>query len=395
MDFLEKYIDMPDIEYWRISGGGSTYPLHLINALTDIDHSNEYTMFCPGFTKNEVQIKDNLTLKMWHAFFKKPFSYADPLPFFNPRIFKEFDIVHIYQSKKISSFLATVATKMNRKPVFLTYLGGGGLSPNYDLLIDRYLLLSKYSIKELGIENRKADVIYGGINLDDFKVSSTDVSDLKAELAPNGEILLLYSGQIRAHKKIDQILYAFKTLSKRNESIKLIIMGGVMEPEYYKKLTSEIPDKLKTKIVFTGYIAMDKLAPYYLASDIFVFPSSHELLGLVLLEAMAAEKPVVAAKTTAIPEVVEDGITGFLVPAISWMENRERSGITDMDDFCKKLEMLIENPTLRKKMGMAGRKRVEMYFTWEKVARNCLECYKNEIHKTKTKVGKNILNKML
>ena len=89
-------------------------------------------------------------------------------------------------------------------------------------------------------------------------------------------------------------------------------------------------------------------------ADIFVHPSYEDCLPLVLLEAMQHSLPIVSTFEGAIPDVVEDGVTGFLVPQ------------KDAIALAEKLEMLINNPELAAQMGAAGRMKYEQEFTLER-----------------------------
>jgi starch synthase len=91
-----------------------------------------------------------------------------------------------------------------------------------------------------------------------------------------------------------------------------------------------------------------------------------ELLGLTLLESMACETPVIATTVGGLPEVVEDGVTGFLVPP------------NDSQALADKIQWLVANPNRAREMGERGRRRVLEKFTWEAVARRCLDCYSSQ-----------------
>jgi glycosyltransferase involved in cell wall biosynthesis len=97
--------------------------------------------------------------------------------------------------------------------------------------------------------------------------------------------------------------------------------------------------------------------------EIFVFPSHLEGLGTAMLDAMALGKPVVATRTGGIPEVVQDGITGLLVPP------RDPQALADA------LRYLLHHPERRQAFGRAGRQRVEQYFMVEHMAVHTLQAY--------------------
>jgi glycosyltransferase involved in cell wall biosynthesis len=98
--------------------------------------------------------------------------------------------------------------------------------------------------------------------------------------------------------------------------------------------------------------------------DIFVLPSLFEGFGLVLLEAMAASKPIVATQVSAIPEIVIDGKTGLLVP------------ICDPESLAQALLKLVTNPDMALSFGRYGRKLLEKKFTVEKMVKDTIKVYK-------------------
>ena len=107
------------------------------------------------------------------------------------------------------------------------------------------------------------------------------------------------------------------------------------------------------KVRFIGYVA--DIPKIYAALDVFVLPSRWEGFGLVLLEAMAAGKPIVATRVGAIPEVVVDGETGVLIPA------------GDPLALAEGLSRLAMEPGLARQLGDAGRERLRRRFSVEKM----------------------------
>jgi len=111
-------------------------------------------------------------------------------------------------------------------------------------------------------------------------------------------------------------------------------------------------------------------------ADIFVHPTFNDCLPLVLLEAMQYSIPIVSTFEGAIPDVVEDGISGFLVPQ------------RDVGALANKLEVLIKDPVLRQKMGSAGRAKYDAQFTLERFERRMVEILNQVAEKKTAGVGK-------
>ena len=114
--------------------------------------------------------------------------------------------------------------------------------------------------------------------------------------------ILLYIGRLSAEKEIDRI----KPVLEAIPNARLALVG---DGPYRAELEAHFAD---TPTNFVGYLAGEDLASAYASADAFIFPSRTETLGLVLLEAMAAGCPVVAANSGGIPDIVTDGVNGYL-----------------------------------------------------------------------------------
>jgi len=128
--------------------------------------------------------------------------------------------------------------------------------------------------------------------------------------------------------------------------------------------------RLRVQVAPLGLAATFRFAGYgrgldrvYQAVDLLVLPSLGERLPNVVLEAMASGTPVVASHIGGVPEVVQDGQTGFLTPP------------GDVDALRGRLERLLHDPALARRLGANARAAVLERFTWAKVAARCLEAY--------------------
>lgn len=195
------------------------------------------------------------------------------------------------------------------------------------------------------IPEEKIHVIYNGINLSSFDVQTKTTIDLRH----GAEVVLGHVGRLSYEKNQKFLIDVVHYLKLKGESIRLFIVGeGGLEVEL-KRYAADLG--VAEEVVFSGFC--DEVAGFLTEIDMFLLSSHWEGFGYVLVEAMAAAKPVVAFNSSSTPEVVQDGITGFLVPA------------GDLDLFVQRVIDLANNEKLKKTMGQAGRNRVEQMFTTE------------------------------
>ena len=131
-------------------------------------------------------------------------------------------------------------------------------------------------------------------------------------------------------------------------------MGAGNWAPYQKKIEAL---GLSECVKYHGQVSHEDMVKYYASAYLLAAPTQQESFGLILAEAMACGLPVVATRVTAIPEVVEDGVTGLLVP------------VQDSTALAEALETLLCDPQRAAKMGEAGRTRVEERFSWDKIIR--------------------------
>jgi glycosyltransferase involved in cell wall biosynthesis len=135
---------------------------------------------------------------------------------------------------------------------------------------------------------------------------------------------------------------------------------------YLAHLKARLPAEVAGKVVFVGFIPRPELIDLYHNADVFAFaPIWDEGFGIPPVEAMAAGVPVVATHSGAIPEIVRDQQTGFLVS-----KNDPRA-------LAERILKLLRDDNLRKKMGRAARSWVHKNFIWDRVAERMYKCYSN------------------
>ena len=208
---------------------------------------------------------------------------------------------------------------------------------------------------------RKIRVIPAGIDVELFR----PVGKAKARqaLGLDERMVILYVGRIEPLKGIDLLLNAFALLEDTAD-IRLLVVGGRpgQDRELGRLKSMALQLGIEDMVTFTGAVGHTELPDYYSAADVFVLPSYHESFGLAALEAMACGTPVVVSRVGGLKTFIKDGETGYLIP---WR---------CPESFVQRLDMLLANPALREKMGMAARAKAQE-MRWGGVADSMLDFY--------------------
>lgn len=209
------------------------------------------------------------------------------------------------------------------------------------------ILLSKYLYTDIQKYVPESKVYYCANGIPDLYGERRKAEGEGSMAVP--EILFL-SHLIRS-KGVLTLIEACNILRNKDISFHCTIAGGDAELTRENVMQAISEKGLVADIIVIGPKHGPAKAELMSSTDIFVHPSYNDCMPLVLLEAMQFSLPVVSTFEGAIPDVVEDGITGFLVPQ------------RDVNALAEKLEILINNPPMREKMGAAGRARYEKEFT--------------------------------
>lgn len=271
------------------------------------------------------------------------------------------DVVHCHQQHVLSSSLAAALCRVSGRRVFVSDLGGGGWDVSAYVSTDRWfhghLHISEYSRRASGHDaNARAHVIMGGVDASKFSPDG---------LTEENERPVLYVGRLMPHKGVDDLVEALP------EGMTLELIGQPYHGQFVKDLRRLAAGR---DVRFRHDCDDAALVGAYRRALCVVLPSVYrtryggetrvpELLGQTLLEGMACGTPAVCTDVASMPEVVEDGVTGFVVPP------------NDPDALRERLLWLRDNPARRAEMGAAAHRRVLEKFTWPSVVRNCLEIY--------------------
>jgi D-inositol-3-phosphate glycosyltransferase len=204
-------------------------------------------------------------------------------------------------------------------------------------------------------------VVPCGVDLDLFQPQDKETS--RRALGLSDERIILFVGRIEPLKGIDILINAVAQLAEESDFYVLIVGGDKRsrrQVSHLQELASDLG--IGERVCFLGAVDHEKLPLYYNAADVCVVPSYYESFGLVALEAMACGTPVVASRVGGLTGTVKDGETGYL---ISWR---------CPEPFAERLELLLDNETLRRHFGEAAREVVERY-RWANVAEAVVGLY--------------------
>ena len=179
---------------------------------------------------------------------------------------------------------------------------------------------------------------------------------------------VLFVGRITDQKGIFHLLEASRRLPRNVQTV--LCASAPDTPEIEARLRAAVAE-LPSVVWINEMVPLEVVTQLYSHAAVFACPSVYEPFGIINLEAMACGTPVVASAVGGILEVVEDGITGFLVPPAR------------PDVLAETLRRLIENPELGRHMGEEGRRRVEEKFSWASIAERTEQTYAEAIEEFK------------
>jgi glycosyltransferase involved in cell wall biosynthesis len=177
-----------------------------------------------------------------------------------------------------------------------------------------------------------------------------------------GPNMIFACRQLFPRKGIRFLLEAAAQLKPRFPDLKIVLAGDGFERPALAKLADELG--IARDVTFLGWVPNSELPPYYRAAAVSVIPSLEEGFGIPAAEAMGCEVPVVASDAGGLPEVVENGVTGLVVP-------RGDSGA-----LAQAIGSLLADPARRQQMGKAGRARALRLFDWDRSAEQFEELYR-------------------
>jgi glycosyltransferase involved in cell wall biosynthesis len=223
---------------------------------------------------------------------------------------------------------------------------------------DRVIAVSEHTARHLvtveGAPGDKVRVIHNGIDFDRVRPSSTEApARVRAELAGRGARIVLMAARLHPEKGYDTLLEALPALCRHLPDLTVWVAGGGPLEAGYRARASTLG--LSERVRFLGF--RHDLPDLISAADVLVLPSLAEAFGLVAAEALYLGVPVVASRVGGIPEIVDDGVDGLLVPP------------GDANALSAALLRVLADESLCSRLRGAGREKVAARFSFETMVR--------------------------
>lgn len=173
------------------------------------------------------------------------------------------------------------------------------------------------------------------------------------------EKYILYVGRLHKSKGIEGLISAFVQLPKNFDDYKLILIGAGPDEKNLKQFAEKMPKSRNVK--FLGHLPNEEVRNYFSKCTVFVLPSYFEGFGIVILEAMASGKPVIATNIMGPKDIITHGKDGFLF---------EKGNVDELTNY---LGLCLSSEKLRNEVGKNARKTVEENYSFEKISKNLVK----------------------
>lgn len=236
--------------------------------------------------------------------------------------------------------------KLKKRPLWKSYFAD--LNQN----VDAFIAISQeidHELTALGVGSEKRVFLPNGVDTSrHMPVSEEHKRELRPALSlPPQSTLVVYAGRLVPEKRVDHLLRIWDAIRAKFPQAQLLILGEGSEEAKLRGMQT-------SGVQFAGQV--DDAGRYLQAADLFVLPSSTEGLSNSMLEAMSCGLPVLATKVGGAPDVIQDQVSGCLIPP------------DDIDALQRGLEMLLRDAALRLRLGIAARERIVSNFSLDSVA---------------------------
>jgi glycosyltransferase involved in cell wall biosynthesis len=227
-------------------------------------------------------------------------------------------------------------------------------------------------IAHYDIPREKIRVVYNGVDTSLFREVPNPTLPANME-GLQGKRIILYVGHFGLRKGLIFLIRAMREVILEVPDSVLVCVGGVPgwlgSSDYWAFLNRTIEENdLQGRVFLLDRVPNSKLPVFYSSASVFVLASFYEAMPKVILEAMACSRPVIATKLGGPEEVVEDGVTGYLVD------------YGYPHQIAEAIVKVLQDPKKARMMGIKAREKIERDFTWSAVARRIGEVYEEALH---------------
>ncbi len=343
-----------DTYFPQINGVTNTLD-KLVKYLDKTDH--KYLFFAPYYENSPGNVKERYTRRFRSISFPAYPECRISIPFYSKlcRIADKFkpDVIHL-MTPMVLGFTGLKYAQERGIPVVCSYTTNFNTYLRYyklDFLSNIIWSYFKWFHNSCGITfcpSRDAVRILRSKEISNLKIMSRGIdteafnpehrsAEIRTELGGGGKTTFLYVGRIAREKDLDILLESINQVNGIFPGRAQFVIAG--DGPYTAQLKKAAPEN----VVFTGYIKGEALCALYASCDVFVFPSSTETFGNVVLEAMASGLPVLAVNSGGVKDSIIDGYNGFLC------EPR------DVEGFTRLISKLLRNTELIRRMGVNAR----------------------------------------
>jgi len=295
---------------------------------------------------------------------------------------EKWDIIHAHSPPPMSSYYAARAAARSSVPLVYTHhcdpeipsLLGRTVSWVYYRTLLSYTLrhaariivyTESYAATSYALWKHPTAHVPTGLDLGRFGPQN-DGAAIRKKHGLEGKKVVLFVGRLTAHKGIQTLIEA---AAMTGPEVKYLLVGPGEFPASWSRRLRQL--KVEDRLVLAGKVAEAELPAYYAACDLLVLPSVSRLeaFGLVLVEAMASRRPVVASDMPGVREVIKDGKTGLLCEPFN------------ADDLAAKIGAIVSNAEEAAGMGAAGRKLAEERYSWEVIGEKIEKVYKEVLNR--------------
>jgi N-acetyl-alpha-D-glucosaminyl L-malate synthase BshA len=348
-------------------GGSGIVATELGKELAARGHEVHFISYAPPLRLSKVSANiqfHEVEVSNYPLFDHPPYTLALATKMAEVAELQNLDLLHCHYAipHSVSAFLAKSMLKPRRLPVVTTLHGTDITLVGAD---HSYLPITRFSIEQSdGVTavsrylrdatlrtfevKKEIEVVYNFVNCDNYR--PTENIELRENYTPNGEKILIHLSNFRAVKRPTDVVEIFRRVQARIPAALLMVGDG---PERSSAEWMAREHHLEKKVHFLG--KRDNIEDLIAISDLLLLPSENESFGLVALEAMACQVPVVVSRVGGLPEVVTDGVDGYLVEP------------HNLDQMAERALYILTDEARRREMGKRARESARERFCASKI----------------------------